>query len=126
MFGNKILPKYGKYFLLNKKDLEWTQNWFNKYGEKTIFFSRFIPVVRHIISIPAGIAKMNLKKFCIYTFIGASLWNMFLAYTGFMLKNKWELIHKYSRQLDIVIILLIIIVISFHVYKHLNHKNYKE
>ncbi|MBS3174815.1 DedA family protein [Candidatus Woesearchaeota archaeon] len=125
--GSKtIIPKYGKYFLLNNKDLEWTENWFKKNGQKTIFISRFIPVIRHIISIPAGMAKMDLKKFIIYTFIGASIWNMALAYAGYALKQKWYLLHEYSRELDIIIIILLVLVIIFHVYRHIKHKNYKE
>ena len=123
LFGaNTFLPKYGKYFLLNHEHLEKTSKWFDKNGSKTVFISRFIPVVRHLISIPAGIAKMDLKKFIIYTFIGASIWNMFLAYIGFKLKQNWELLHKYSKQLDIAVIVVIVLFVAYHLIKHIKKK----
>src|SRR3989344_9038650 len=83
--GRPFVLRYGKYLLLDKEHLEWTENWFRKQGNKTIFISRFIPVVRHLISIPAGIAKMAIHKFVIYTFLGATIWNFILLYAGFKL-----------------------------------------
>ena len=82
---------------LDETDLMKTEKWFSEKGEKTVFISRFIPVVRHLISIPAGIGKMNIKKFCFYTIIGAAGWNTFLAYMGFLLGKNWELVKHYSE-----------------------------
>ena len=65
--GNKVVLRFGKYMFLDETDLMKTEKWFSEKGEKTVFISRFIPVVRHLISIPAGIGKMDLKKFCFYT-----------------------------------------------------------
>ncbi|MEK7238774.1 MAG: DedA family protein, partial [Nitrospirota bacterium] len=98
--GEPFLEKYGKYLLINKKDLEWTHKWFANHGEKTIFISRFIPVVRHLISIPAGIAEMNIKRFTIFTFLGGFLWNTFLAYLGYLLGQNWTLVHHYTKPLS--------------------------
>jgi membrane protein DedA with SNARE-associated domain len=117
--GKPFILKYGKYLLLDKHHLEITERFFEKYGEKTIFFSRFIPVVRHFISIPAGIGKMNLPKFCIYTIAGAAMWNAFLAYTGVWLGVRWELVHKYTKYLDILVILIAAAFIGHLVYKHI-------
>ncbi len=119
--GRAFILKYGKYFLLEKEHLEITEKFFNKYGEITILISRFIPVVRHLISIPAGIAKMNFAKFIIFTTIGAGAWNMFLAYMGYILKSNWKEIMKYSKILDFVIILVIVLAIGYFFYKHLNN-----
>ena len=122
--GRKFVIKYGKYLLLDESHLEWTERFFERYGEKAIFISRFVPVVRHLISIPAGIGKMNLKKFCLYTFVGATIWNLFLAWLGIKLGERWEIIHDYSQQLDYVMIALIIIVFFYFVYRHI--KNWRK
>lgn len=120
--GRRFIIKYGKYLLLDESHLEWTEQFFGKYGEKTIFISRFVPVVRHLISIPAGIGRMDLKKFCLYTFAGAIIWNTFLAWLGIKLGEKWSLIHDYSQQLDYVMIVVIIIAFSYFVYKHIKKR----
>lgn len=121
--GKAFLIRYGKYLFLDQHDLQKTELWFAKKGDKTIFFSRFIPVVRHLISIPAGIGKMNLKKFCIYTLIGATLWNTFLAYLGFKLGEHWNEVRNYSEYASIPVALIIILIGSYFVYRHIkNHK----
>lgn len=120
--GEPFLEKYGKYLLINKKDLEWTHKWFTNYGEKTIFISRFIPVVRHLISIPAGIAEMNIKRFTIFTFLGGFLWNTFLAYLGYLLGQNWTLVHHYTKPLSHVVVVLLIAGVVFFVYKHVYKK----
>jgi len=90
--------------LLNPHHLKWTEDFFDRHGKKTIFISRFIPVVRHLISIPAGLGKMRLLPFIIYTAIGATMWNAFLTYLGYWLRQHWTLIHAYSHTLDLVVI----------------------
>lgn len=107
--GRPFVNKVGKYLLLNEHHLEKTHQFFQRYGEKTIFISRFIPVVRHLISIPAGFGRMNLTKFITYTVTGAALWNMLLAYLGYILGSNWGMIRKYSEVLDVIIIVAIII-----------------
>jgi|SRR3989344_132865 len=121
-FGEKTIKKFGKYILLNEEHLESTKKWFNKHGEKTIFISRFIPVVRHFISIPAGAANMKKSNFIIYTFAGGLIWNSFLTYLGIKLKENWELVHVYSKPLDIILVIIIIILISLFIYKHFKKK----
>jgi len=122
--GKPLILKYGKYFLLDKHHLEITEKYFQKYGDKTVFFCRFIPVVRHFISIPAGIGRMNIAKFYIYTLIGATIWNTFLAYTGVWLNEKWILVHKYSKYLDILVVLAAVALLIHLINKHLkNRKN---
>jgi membrane protein DedA with SNARE-associated domain len=120
--GKPVVLKFGKYLLLDKGHLEMTEKFFAKYGEKTIFVCRFIPVVRHFISIPAGIGKMNLTKFSIYTIIGAALWNLFLAYLGFWLAERWELVHHFSRYLDYLVVACVILFLVYWIKKRLNQK----
>lgn len=102
--GEPVVLRFGRYLLLNKHHLEWTELFFFRYGSRTIFISRFIPVVRHLISIPAGLGKMHLAPFLLYTAIGATLWNMFLAYLGLKLKEHWQIIHRYSHALDVAVV----------------------
>lgn len=120
--NNNFFQRWGKYFFLDMEDLEKTEQWFQKRGEKTVLISRFIPVVRHLISIPAGIGRMKLKKFCFYTIIGASAWNMFLAYIGFILGKNWEEVRNYSEYFSIPVVVIILILLGFFVYKKIKKK----
>ncbi|MDD5032762.1 MAG: DedA family protein [Candidatus Pacebacteria bacterium] len=106
--GEPFIKKFGKYFLINEEHLEATEKFFKKFGSKTILFSRFIPVIRHLISLPAGIGKMNLLKFSSYTILGAGIWNAFLTYLGYYLGENWAEIRKFSEIIDIAIIILIL------------------
>jgi len=117
--GRPFVTRFGKYLLLNLHDLEVTERFFSRFGTVAIFISRFIPVVRHLISIPAGTGRMNLLQFSIYTVIGASLWNMFLAYLGFQLRDHWELVEKYSKPLDVVMVILLALAAVYFVRVHL-------
>jgi membrane protein DedA with SNARE-associated domain len=114
-----VIHKYGKFLLLDKEELDATERFFNKYGEATIFISRFIPVVRHLISIPAGFARMDFLKFYLFTALGAGLWNSFLAFSGFYLKSNWEAVMKYSRYIDVAVLLLLAALVGYFVYKHI-------
>jgi len=95
--------RYGRYLFLNVHHLEWTKSFFERHGGKTIFISRFIPVVRHLISIPAGLARMSLGPFLLYTFVGATLWNGFLTYLGVRLKENWRIVQQYTHILDYLV-----------------------
>lgn len=115
--GRPLVRKFGKYVLLNEHHLDKTERFFAKYGDKTIFISRFIPVVRHLISIPAGVGRMNIFKFSIYTIIGAGLWNSFLIYLGYQLGSNWQIIRQWGEIIDIILVILIIAAIAFFIYK---------
>ena len=104
--GRPLVLKAGRYLFLNHEHLEWTERWFAKNGSWTIFVSRFIPVVRHLISIPAGLGRMNVWRFSIFTIVGATIWNTFLLYCGYKLRQNWTLVQQYSHELDIVVGLL--------------------
>jgi membrane protein DedA with SNARE-associated domain len=115
--GKPFIQRFGKYLLLDTHDLEITERFFDKRGELTIFISRFIPVIRHLISIPAGLGKMNLWKFSIYTILGAGLWNSFLTYVGFKLKENWTEVMTYSHTIDIVVVAVLGIAFLYYAYK---------
>jgi membrane protein DedA with SNARE-associated domain len=116
--GKPFIARFGRFFLLNEHDLEVTEKFFGKYGDITILICRFIPVIRHLISIPAGAARMNLAKFCLYTVIGAGIWNTFLMGCGFYLKKNWETVMEYSRIVDIAVLLLLVAGVVYFVVRH--------
>ncbi len=116
--GRAIVERYGKYLLLNTHHLDVTERFFARYGTKAVFASRFIPVVRHLISIPAGVGKMPLGKFCLYTIFGAGLWNGFLAWVGYALGQNWQSVQRYGHAIDIVVVVVIIFTLLYFVYRH--------
>ena len=113
--GRPILERYGKYVLITRRDLERADYWFANYGEITTFVSRLLPVVRTFISVPAGIARMNLLKFTFYTFVGSFLWCVPLAYGGYVLGDHWIKIREVMRPFDIPIILVILALAGWYV-----------
>ena len=117
--GRPLVKKFGRYLFLNEHDLDVTERFFARHGEITIFVSRFIPIVRHLISIPAGLGRMNILRFSIYTIVGAALWNSFLTWLGYHLRDKWETIRQYTQIIDVVLIVLICAAIGYFVYRHL-------
>jgi membrane protein DedA with SNARE-associated domain len=123
--GKPFLKRWGKYFLLNETHLDWTEQWFLKYGDKTIFFSRLIPVVRHFISIPAGMTKMNRTKFFIYTFAGAFIWNLFLTWVGVLLGKEWSRITQYTKPFEIIVLIIIVGFIAWFVFKEIEKRTLK-
>lgn len=82
LLGRPVVSKYGKYFLMGPEKVAMAEAWVTQYGASGIFFSRLLPVIRHLISIPAGLLKMNLPKFSVATTIGAGLWCLILAWFG--------------------------------------------
>jgi membrane protein DedA with SNARE-associated domain len=112
--GKPLVLRVGKYLLLNVHDLEQTEKFFHRRsGTMTLFLSRFIPVVRHFVSIPAGIGRMPLLPFVLATLVGATLWNTFLLFCGIKLREHWPLVQKYSHQADYVVVALILIAITW-------------
>jgi len=119
--GRPLIEKYGKYILINKKDLNTADRWFNKHGEITTFVGRLLPVVRTFISFPAGIAKMDIKKFSIYTFLGAFVWSAALAYAGVKLGSNWELIRAKLHNFDLTIVIILAVFIVWYIWRHIKH-----
>jgi membrane protein DedA with SNARE-associated domain len=112
--GRAGILKYGRYVLLRESHLEQAEGWFEKYGDKAIFLSRLTPVLRTVISLPAGIGKMDLKKFTLYTFVGSIPWNFALTYLGYSLGQNWSVIESYFKYIDILIIVGAIAIIAYY------------
>jgi membrane protein DedA with SNARE-associated domain len=109
--GKPLLVKYGKYVFVRAKDLERTEQYFARHGGKTIFIGRFLPVVRHLISIPAGIARMPLPPFLTLTFLGATLWGGGLMILGYELGSRWESVANKAKRVDLLIAVGVVLVI---------------
>lgn len=121
--GRPFLEKYGRYILISRHDLDLADNWFAKHGQPTIFFSRLLPVVRTYISFPAGVARMNLKKFSFYTFLGALPWSILFTWLGVKMGDNWELIRLKLHDFDLLITLIIIVLITLYIFRHLKKRN---
>ena len=106
-----LITKYGKYAMLTTEDLDKSLLWFNRYGDRVIFFGRMVPIVRSLISIPAGIASMNLIKFIPLTVIGTALWSFLLALGGRLLGSQWRLIADWINTYQILVEVLVLVAI---------------
>ncbi|MBC7119119.1 MAG: DedA family protein [Methanobacteriaceae archaeon] len=103
--GRPLLEKYGKYILITRKKLEMAEEWFAKYGHEAVFISRLLPGIRTFISLPAGIAEMDLKRFTIYTLIGSVPWCFALTYIGYALGPHWSTVESIFHLLDYGVII---------------------
>ena len=120
--GRPLVEKYGKYIFISHHDLDLADRWFRRYGEATVFFSRLLPIVRTFISFPAGIARMNFPRFLIYSFLGSLPWTLLLAFIGQKLGENWEGLRIYFRGFDWLILVLIIALIIWWIWRHLRHQ----
>jgi len=120
--GRPLIEKYGKYILISKHDLDMADRWFVRFGDVTVFFGRLLPVVRTYISFPAGISKMNFKKFTAYTFLGALPWSLLFAWLGVKMGSNWERIREKLHNFDMAILVLVILVIVWYVWRHIRQR----
>jgi membrane protein DedA with SNARE-associated domain len=120
--GRAFLVKYGKYILFRVHHLVWTEQLFQKYGDKISFVGRLLPGVRTYISLPAGIGKSKFIKFVVYTLVGSIIWNSLLTYAGIQLGRSWQHIDKYSGYLDIIAVVAIAVFIVWIVYSNTRNR----
>lgn len=117
--GRPLAERYGRYVLLSRHDLDRADRWFQKHGDRVIFTSRLLPVIRTFISLPAGIAGMNFPKFLLYTFTGSFPWCFGLTYGGYELGENWEQISTVMRPFWIPIIVAVAVLIGIFLYRRL-------
>ena len=116
--GRQLAEKYGRFVLISKKDLKMADDWFKNYGEIIIFIGRLLPAVRTFIALPAGIARMNMTKFIIYTFVGSFIWCWALAYTGMVFGEHWDTLKVYFHEFHYVIAGGAIIFFIWYIRRH--------
>ena len=114
----KAIRKYGKFFLISENEYQKASIWFTQYGDKIIFLSRLLPGIRTVISLPAGVFKMDIKKFTIYTVLGCLVWSTLLTYIGYILGENWANLEPYFRKFEIVIIIALVIALAWYLEKH--------
>ncbi|MHB8377062.1 MAG: DedA family protein [Dehalococcoidia bacterium] len=117
--GRPAVERYGKYILVSKHDLDIADRFFGRWGNWAIFASRLLPVVRTFISVPAGISRMPIVQFTIYTFAGAFIWSVGLTYGGYKLGQHYQDIRNWMRPFDYPIAAIIVLLVVWYVYRHI-------
>jgi membrane protein DedA with SNARE-associated domain len=121
--GRPLVLKYGKYVWITEEKFAKVEKFFKDHGEVSTFIGRLLPVVRHLISIPAGLAGMNHVKFTLYTLLGAGIWVTVLSYIGYFIGAERELIMQYSHQAVIGVIIVSAVIIAVYVWNHRRKKS---
>ena len=116
--GRPLLERYGRYILISHHDIELAERWFARYGDATVFFTRLLPVVRTFISLPAGIARMPLWRFVLFSVAGAIPWVMLLVWGGLVLGDRWQDIKGALRGLDYLVAAAVILLVGLFVWRH--------
>jgi membrane protein DedA with SNARE-associated domain len=122
--GRPLAEKYGRYLLISSHDLDLADRWFDRFGEIIVFASRLLPAIRTFIAFPAGVARMNLKKFVIYTFAGSLPWCIGLAYVGQRLGEKWDkdpTLKTLFHRFDFIIGIVLVLAVAWWVWRHIKH-----
>ncbi|ADN08441.1 DedA family protein [Sulfurimonas autotrophica] len=109
--GRKFLLKFGKYFFIFPETLDKMERYFKSHGHISTFTGRLIPGIRQLISIPAGLARMNIVEFSIFTTLGAGIWALVLTLLGYFIGANEALIHEYLKEITIIVLVLLVILV---------------
>jgi len=127
--GRPLIEKYGRFVLISHRDLDLADRWFAKYGEVIVFVSRLLPAIRTFIAFPAGVARMNVPRFIIYTFAGSLPWCIALAYVGQKLGERWDKdprLKQLFHRFDFVIGILLVLGAAWWIWRHVRHSRSEE
>ena len=124
--GRTFVDKYGHYFFVKKSHVDIAQNWFDKYGLKAVFFSCMLPVVRTFISLPAGFAHVDMKKFLTLTFLGSLPWTALILFAGMMLGKSWEVMLKVGHQASLIFVGVCAVIIAVMYLRYRKRKQEKQ
>jgi len=120
--GRPLLARYGRYVLISGHDLDTADKWFRRWGDATVFFSRMLPIVRTFISVPAGIARMPLWRFLLFSIAGAVPWVMLLVWAGMVLGDSWLDLKHNLRGLDYLVAAVIVLGVALFVWRHIRSR----
>lgn len=123
--GRPLILKYGKYVLIPPDKFERVERFFLRHGEISTFIGRLLPVIRHLISIPAGVAGMNHLKFSLYTLLGAGIWCTILTLIGYAIGDNQQLIMQYSHQALLWVVLFSAATVALYVWRQRNRSSKK-
>jgi membrane protein DedA with SNARE-associated domain len=108
----QLVNRYGRFLGVHEHDLDRANNWFDRYGSTAVFLGRLVPVIRSIVSVPAGIRRMSLGQFLLYTAVGSTIWNGVLIGLGWALGDHWEQVGDYVSYFQYVVILAIVVAVG--------------
>ncbi len=117
--GRRFLERHGRWVLISRHDLDLADRWFDRHGEISVFIGRLLPVIRTFIAFPAGVARMRLTPFILYTFVGSVIWSLGLAYIGYQLGEHWDTLGVWFHRFDAVIGLALLVGIIWWVRRHI-------
>ena len=121
-FGRAFILRYGKYFFIKEETLDKLESFFNKHGEISTFTGRLIPGIRQLISLPAGLARMNIAKFSLYSGLGAGIWVIVLVALGYLLGSNEELISEYLKSATLIALISVVFITIFYVVRNRRRK----
>ena len=116
--GRPLVARYGRYVLISAHDLETADRWFARWGDLTVLFSRMLPIVRTFISVPAGIARMPIWRFTLFSILGAIPWVMLLVWGGMVLGDNWQDLKHSLKGLDYIVAAAILAAVGLFIWRH--------
>ena len=125
-FGRTFILKYGKYFFIKEETLDKLETFFAKHGEISTFTGRLIPGIRQLISLPAGLARMNMAKFSFFTALGAGIWVVVLVAVGYLVGSNEELISQYLKSVTLIALVCVVFIIIFYIVRYKRRKEILE
>lgn len=120
--GRPLVEKFGSYILMGRRELDWADKFFLRWGQAAVFIGRLLPVIRTFIALPAGIARMPRGKFHFYTFLGSWPWCFGLGYLGLKLGENWRSLSQYFHRFDAIIGVLLLAGLAYFLYSHWQHR----
>ncbi|HNT30005.1 MAG TPA: DedA family protein [bacterium] len=115
--GRPLVDKFGRRFRISSEDIVYTEKWFERFGPSVIFFGRFLPIIRTLVSLPAGLARMHFIRFLLLTAIPSALWSLGIIYAGSLLGDNWTSLSAYLKKIEVVLLVLATAILLIILYR---------